>query len=163
MAPLEVVYPEDAELRTAETVPKLAKLKVALDSGAGVHVINKEDAPGHAVRPSTMSKSGAAFLAADGGRIANHGELSVSMLSRDSQGKTHRICSRFEAADVTRALWSVGLICDAGLNVRFTSEKALVTDKGGKELCVFHRTNGLYIAEVDVEAPSPELFHRRGD
>ena len=104
----------------ARRTPKYTKMQVALDSGAGAHVMNHQDAPGYEVRPSAMSKAGAAFLAADGGRIPNHGELTVNMLSTDSEGTPHRITSRFEAADVTRALWSVGLICDSGLQVRFS-------------------------------------------
>ena len=167
LAPLEVVYPEGAELLATGTEdrkpPKYTKLKVALDSGAGAHVINRRDAPGYRVPPSAMSKAGAAFLAADGGRIPNYGEVRVNMISLDSNGASHRITSRFEAADVTRALWSVGLICDSGLDVQFSSEKALVKDKGGNEVCVFHRENGLYVAVVQVEGPeNPEGFQRPG-
>jgi len=109
-----------------------------------------------------MSKAGAAFLAADGGRIANYGEVHVNLLSYDSKGKSHSISSKFEAADVTRALWSVGLICDSGLRVQFTSERALVLDKQGTEVCAFKRTNGLYVTEVDVENPNYKDFQRRG-
>ena len=157
---MEVVYPEATEILAADAeVPRFTKLKVALDSGAGAHVINKRDAPGYSVKPSAMSKAGAAFLAADGGRIPNYGEVTVSMVSHDSKGEPHRISSRFEAADVTRALWSVGLICDSGLDVTFAAERALVSDKDGQEVCVFHRTNGLYVAEVQVENPG---FHRPG-
>ena len=160
---MEVVYPDETELlTTGAEVPQFTKLKVALDSGAGAHVINKRDAPGYQIQPSAMSKAGAAFLAADGGRIPNYGEVTVSMLSCDSSGGTHRISSRFEAADVTRALWSVGLICDSGLDVQFSAEKALVIDKTGQEVCVFHRTNGLYVAEVQVENPMHQGFQRHG-
>ena len=166
LAPLEVVYPDGAELLAtgAEKAapPKYTTLKVALDSGAGAHVINARDAPGYQVRPSAMSKSGAAFLAADGGRIANYGEVHVNMVSVDSNGEQHHISSRFEAADVTRALWSVSLICDSGLDVRFTAERALVLDAKGQELCVFQRCNGLYVAEVKVENPHHEDFQRPG-
>ena len=157
---MEIVYPEETQLLAADAdVPQFTTLKVALDSGAGAHVINKRDAPGYQVQPSAMSKSGAAFLAADGGRIANYGEVTVNMLSHDSKGGTHRISSRFEAADVTRALWSVGLICDSGLDVQFSAENAVVRDKEGRELCVFQRTNGLYVTEVQIENPG---FHRPG-
>ena len=124
--------------------------------------MNKKDAPGYQVQPSAMSQAGAALLAADGGRIPNYGEITVSMVSLDSKGGSHRISSRFEAADVTRALWSVGLICDSGLDVKFSAEKALVLDKTGQEVCVFHRTNGLYIAEVQVENPNHQGFQRHG-
>ena len=160
---MEVVYPDDTELMAAgPELPRYTTLKVALDSGAGAHVINRRDAPGYTVSPSAMSRAGAAFLAADGGRIPNHGEVTVNMVSVDSKGGEHRISSRFEAADVTRALWSVGLICDSGLDVQFSSERALVKNKRGEEVCVFERCNGLYIAEVKVENPAHADFQRQG-
>ena len=159
----EVVYPDETELLAAGSdVPKYMKMKVALDSGAGAHVVNRSTVPGYRVRPSAMSQAGAAFLAADGGRIMNYGEVQLNLVSYDSQGRGHQITSKFEAADVTRALWSVGLICDSGLDVQFTSAKALVLDKSGREVCAFHRTNGLYIAEVEVENPNHQDFQRRG-
>ena len=67
--------------------PKYTMLKVALDSGAGAHVSNRSDAPGYPIQPSAMSRGGAAFLAADGGRIANYGEVKANMVSFDSTGK----------------------------------------------------------------------------
>jgi len=156
----EVVFPEGSELQAAETeLPRYTKVTVALDSGAGAHVINKSAVPGHPVQPSALSEAGAAFLAADGGRIRNHGEVRLNLMAKDGSGQQHRISSTFAAADVSRALWSVGLICDSGLKVDFTSSKATVSDQGGKELCVFLRQNGLYVAEVEVENPG---FQRRG-
>ncbi len=162
---IDVVYPEGAELlSSAVEAPRYIALKVVLDSGAGAHVVNKKAVPGYAVRASAMSRAGAAFFAADGGRIKNYGEVQVNMVSLDSQGKQHLITSKFEAADVTRALWSVGVICDSGLDVRFSATRAWVLDEQGQELCVFHRTagSGLYIAEVMVENPDHPDFQRRG-
>ena len=159
----EVVYPEGFELLAHITeVPKYLHLEVVLDSGAGAHVINKKACPGCEIQESEMSKAGAAFLAADGGRMKNYGEVKFNLMSPDSQGGAHRITSKFEVADVTRALWSVGLICDSGLSVKFTSERAWVLDPSGRELCVFHRTNGLYIADVRIENPIHEYFQRPG-
>ena len=158
-----VIYPEGTELLTnVSEVPKYLHLKVVLDSGAGAHVINKKACPGYEIQESEMSKAGAAFLAADGGMIANYGEVKLNLVSPDSKGEGHRITSKFEVADVTRALWSVGLICDSGLNVKFTGQRAWVLDPSGRVLCVFHRTNGLYIADVKVENPMHEDFHRLG-
>jgi len=85
------------------------------------------------------------------------------MVSFDSAGGSHRNSSRFEAAEVTRALWSVGLICDSGLNVNFSSKQATIHDKDGTELCLFTRTNGLYMTEVQVENPMHEGFQRQGN
>ena len=56
-------------------------------------------------------------------------------------------------ADVTRALWSVGLICDSGLRVSFSKTNAYIRDADGNELCMFVRTNGLYMTEVKVDNP----------
>ena len=57
------------------------------------------------------------------------------------------------------------MICDSGFAVQFTSEAAKVVDKTGAEVCAFTRSNGLYIAEVQVENPlyaMREGFHRQG-
>jgi len=80
---MEVVYPDDAELlATGAEEPRFTTLTVALDSGAGAHVINCRDVPGYKVQPSAMSRAGAAFLAADGGRIQNYGEVTVNMIEK---------------------------------------------------------------------------------
>ena len=162
---IDVVYPEGAELlSSAVETPRYISLKVCLDSGACAHVVNKKAVPGYAVKASAMRRAGAAFFAADGGRIKNYGEVQVNMVSMDSKGQKHNTTSRFEAADVTRALWSVGVICDSGLDVRFSATRAWVLDEQGQELCVFHRTkgSGLYIAEVMVENPDHAHSQRRG-
>ena len=75
---------------------------------------------------------------------------------------SHNISSKFEAADVTRALWSVGLICDAGSDVKFNKNKASVMNSSGVELCAFNRENGLYVANVKVRNPKHPDFQRPG-
>ena len=62
---------------------------------------------------------------------------------------------------MARALWSVGLICDSGLKVSFSKTNAYVHDADGNELCVFVRTNGLYVADFKIENPSHPDFRRR--
>ena len=81
-------------------------------------------------------------MGADGGRIANHGESLLKIVSEDSKGNKHHITSNFQVADVTKALWSVGLICDSGLDVRFKKHEALILDARGVELCRFERIGG---------------------
>ena len=156
----EVVYPPGRELNLAE-IPKYLTMKVVLDSGAGAHVINAKACPGYRVEESEMSRSGAAFRGADGGRIPNLGQVTLNLVSGDSKGNGHEITSKFEVADVTRALWSVGLICDSGLKVSFSKTNAYVHDTDGKELCVFVRTTGLYVADVEIENPNHPDFRRR--
>ena len=111
-----------------------------------------------------MSRAGASFRGADGGKIANHGQVTLNLMAPDSEGHGHKILSKFEVADVTRALWSVGLICDSGLKVSFSKTNAWIHDQQGNELCVFHRNSdqGLYIADVKVQNPNHPDFQRPG-
>ena len=162
MLVVEVVAPTSKELNVAAEIPKYLDLKVVLDSGAGAHVVNRKECLGYEVRESAMMKSGAAFRAANGSQIKNHGEVRLNIVAKDSGGGVHNISSKFEAADVTRALWSVGLICDAGLNVRFNAAKATVSDQSGKELCMFARENGVFVATVQIANPRHPDFPRQG-
>jgi hypothetical protein len=111
---------------------------------------------------SALSKAGVAFVGADGGRIANHGGPLLKIVSEDSKGNKHHITSNFQVADVTKALWSVGLICDSGLDVRFKKHEALILDSRGVELCRFERIGGLYVTTVMLENPEHQDFHRQG-
>ena len=160
----EVVYPEGSEelMIAGADPPKYVSLKVVLDSGAGAHVVNRNDIPGYQVMESALSRAGAAFLGADGGRIANHGESLLKIIAEDGHGKSHHTTSNFQVADVTRVLWSVGLICDSGLDVKFNKDEAYVLDREGHKLCRFERTGGLYVATVRLENPEHPDFQRRG-
>ena len=109
-----------------------------------------------------MSKAGAAFVGADGGRIANHGESLFKIVSEDSKDNKHHITSNFQVADVTKALWSVGLICDSGLDVRFKKHEALSLDPKSVELCRFERIGGLYVITVMLGNPEHQYFRRQG-
>ncbi len=162
--PLEVVYPEGSEslLMAGHDPPRYITMEVVLDSGAGAHVVNRKAIPGYAVEASALSRAGAAFLAADGGRIKNHGESLLQLVAVDSKGGEHAIQSTFQVADVTRALWSVGLICDSGLDVRLRKDDASVLDTSGRELCHFVRSGGLYLATVRLENPEHPDFRRPG-
>ena len=127
-----------------------------------IHVVNRHDIPGYQVMESALSTAGAAFLGADGGRIANHGESLLKMVADDGHGQGHRITSNSQVADVMKALWSVGLMCDSGLGVRFNKDEAYVLDGAGNKLCRFERTGGLYAATVRPENPEHPDFRRPG-
>jgi hypothetical protein len=158
----EVVLP-NGEMHVAQSeIPRYVTMEVVLDSGAGAHVANKRHVPGYKVVPSALSKLGAAFVAADGGKIDNQGEALLSLITTDSKGAGHAVKANFQIADVTRALWSVGLICDSGLQVTFAAMSASILDKSGRELCHFERRHGLYIATVKLENPMHEGFGRPG-
>ena len=101
-------------------------------------------------------------MAADGGKIDNEGEALLNMVTTDSKGGGHAVKANLQIADVTRALWSVGLICDSGLQVTFAAMSASILSKAGEEICHFERRHGLYIATVQLENPRHESFGRPG-
>ncbi len=150
----EVVFPDNSVMTADITQKEFIEMEVVLDSGAGAHVANKDHIPGYMVVPSMLSKAGAAFVGADGSRIKNYGEAALLMMTTDSNGKQHAVESKFQVADVTRALWSVGVICDSGLKVLFDADHATVHDRKGVELCRFERRQGLYIATVKLKNPA---------
>ena len=53
--------------------------EVVLDSGAADHVTDNTDAPGYAIEPSDGSKAGKGFIAANGARIPNRGQMTLSL------------------------------------------------------------------------------------
>ena len=82
----------------------------------------------------------------DGGTIANLGQKSLNRSDED-----HNLCSVWQIAAGTRPLMRVGKICDEGHNIAFDAVQAVVRDKGGTELCKFHRTpGGSYVAKMKI-------------
>ena len=154
----ELWMPEGAAVYTLGQ-PEFIEIEVILDSGAGLHVGNKKHFPGYVVEPNDISKAGGGFVAADGGVIDNQGEVLLDMLTLDGLGGEHMVSSKFQVADVTRALWSVGVICDAGLEAKFKAEYAVVCKPDGTPVCHFERKKGLYVTTVKVRNPLFAGFH----
>ena len=70
--------------------------------------------------------------------------------------------SCFQIAKVTRPLMSVGRICDNGMKVEFTHDKAIVINPEGAHVCVFERKpGGLYTCKFRLKSPMPG-FTRQG-
>ncbi len=122
-------------------------IKIALDSGAGNHVAGPHDVRGMTIQPSSASKKGLGFIAANGARIPNLGETKVVMKEAD---RSNSIQSTFQIAEVSRPLYSVSHICDEGCEVHFCATHAWVT-KGDKEIARFPRERGLYVAEMAIQ------------
>ena len=127
-----------------------------LDSGAVAHVLNPEDAPGYAVKESPGSKRGQMYTGADGGKIANMGEIDLQMLALNEHTKQeHEIRSTVQAAKVTKPLFSVGQICDRNIDVLFKRGYAVTIDaKTGKEITRHPRVNGTYRFKAKLRSPS---------
>ena len=131
----------------ADTLP----FPVVLDPGAAEHVADSIDAPGYSVEPSPGSRAGAGFVAANGERILNRGQMCLQLDS--SSGVA--LNSTFQVSKTTRPLWSVGRIFDSGCTVTFDANGAIVKHtQSGRELCIFERSQGLYVGKVDLRKPT---------
>ena len=74
------------------------KVQVAIDSGAAASVMPEGLLRGQTVLPSDGSKKGAQYLAADGGRIPNLGEVHLGLVTKEQ----HRCRITFQVANVKR-------------------------------------------------------------
>ena len=115
----------DCEEEQINNVQEEIPFEVVLDSGAAEHVTDNVDAPGYSVVPSEGSKSGKGFIAANGARIPNKGQMTLSLKTEHDTN----INSTFQVCQTNRPLWSVGKICDAGCEVLFTAQGAVVKQK----------------------------------
>ena len=153
------------ELNVADAGFAEEVIQIALDSGAGEHVANRNIAPSYSIAESPGSRAGQHFVAAGGARIPNEGQFKLRLRSGGrARGEGKDIESTFQVAKVTRPLWSVGRICDEGFSVNFTQTEAVVIDKAGKGICKFHRKGGLYVTDLHLKNPIDKAqdFPRRG-
>ena len=89
-------------------------------------------------------------MAANGERIPNRGQANLQTRS----GKLP-IKSTFQVSKISKPLWSVGKLCDAGLTVQFGKDSAVVSRvSNGKKIGEFKRKNGLYIGNLQLRNPS---------
>ena len=122
--------------------------EVVLDSGAVDHVADSAEAPGYAV--SREGKSVMSFTAANGDPIENRGVMILNLTTTEG----FPIQSKFQVCNVSRPLWSVGKICDVGCTVTFDNRGAHVKHNAtGKNLCLFERRGGLYVARLPLSRP----------
>ena len=140
----------DSEEDQLNNVQEDVPFEIVLDSGAADHVSDSVDAPGYSVEPSAGSKAGKGFIAANGARIPNQGQMALSLKTEDGK----QINSTFQVCKTNRPLWSVGKICDSGCRVVFSMDKAeVVHEKSGKRVCSFQRQGGLYVANLKLGRP----------
>ena len=101
-------------------------------------------------------------MVGDGGKIPELGEKHLNLDAPLLNGM-NAVTSKFQIANVTRPLMSVGNICDHGLFVTFDPKCAVVKDGDGKEVCRFTRTEGgLYTAKMKLKAPPKTPFGGQG-
>ena len=132
------------------SAPEYTDFNVVLDSGAADHVVDNADTVGYKVHESAGSKAGSCFIAANGERIPNRGEVRLEMKSGPIP-----IRSTFQVSRISKPLWSVGKLCDAGYMVEFGKTEAKVTHSAtGKVVGNFPRHQGLYVGNMQLRNPS---------
>jgi len=134
-------------------------VKVAIDSGAGSHVMSPADLEGYALEPSPASIRGKGFVAANGGRIDNLGQCHIKMGQRGENGMKTTV----QVAEVSRPLMSVSQICDAHSDNRviFSASEGIVM-RNGTVLARYPRSGGLYVAEMEIDDAKPAGFRGQG-
>ena len=136
------------------------EFEVALDSGSQDHVCDEIDCPGYVTEPSPGSMRGQCFIVGNGGRLDNKGQRSLNLEPLDDDSTPLKSC--FQIAKVTRPLMSVGRICDNGMKVEFTHDKAIVINPEGAHVCAFERKpGGLYTCKFRLKNPMSG-FTRQG-
>ena len=120
--------------------------------------MSSTDTPGYEVVDSPGSKAGSCFVAANGERIPNRGQVNLQMRS----GKLP-IKSTFQVSKISKPLWSVGKLCDAGFKVEFDKSAATITQiSTGKQVGKFPRTHRLYIGRMELKNPTaPSSFQQQ--
>ena len=158
IAIIEAEQDDDQALATAQEWID-DEFEVALDSGSTDNVCHPEDAPGYVVEASQGSRRGQKFVVGDGNKISNDGEVRLNL--QTIEDSPNDIGSTLQVAKVSRPLMSVGKICDHGMKVRFSSDKAEVM-KGAAAVCTFEMIHqGLCLAKLRQKRPDAP-FGRQG-
>ena len=123
---------------------------MVLDSGAADHVIHRRAAPGYELQESAGSEAGSCFVAANGERILNQGQVTLDMKSGNVPIK-----STFQVSKISKPLWSVGKLCDAGYEVEFQRDQAVIRHgASGQAIGSFPRCQGLYVGNLQLRNPT---------
>ncbi len=163
MCGVNLFIAEDAEVNVSDAAEdEYILIEIALDSGAGDHVMARVDAPGYEVKESAGSRRGQNFLGAGGHRMPNEGQMILSLLAPSGKDGEEAISSIFQVSGVTRPLWSVSKICDAGYTARFNKWRVEILDDKQNVVCVVERQGGLYVARMKLKNPRHPGFARQG-
>jgi hypothetical protein len=140
---------EAAAPRSLNMVEEFLDINIVLDSGAAEHVTDSTEATGYDIAPSEGSKAGDGWRTANGEIIPNRGEMVLELESGNQ-----KISSKFQVGRVSRPLWSVGKLCDAGYKVVFDKDKAVVIHKATEHpVTTFQRRNALYTCDMRLRNP----------
>ena len=133
-------------------------IELILDSGCCDHIMDVEAlAPGYAIMESERSRRGGGFIVGNGEKLDDIGEAQLNLEANlVPTGGPIGFTSTFQAARVTRPLFSVSKICRNGFRCEFDSDQALIIEKAtGETVCKFVERNGIYVTTVKLKSPAP--------
>ena len=138
-------------------------MEVAVDSGAAASVLPERCLPEHPVKPSEGSRSGVHYLAANGGRIPNQGEMALDFVTKER----YRGHIAFQVADVKRPLLAVSTLAKSGNEVTFSENGGTITHRRTGRKTTFVKKDGIYVLEILVApatagGPGGTDFARQG-
>ena len=121
----------------------------------------EDDTPAELFSISEGSRNGKGFIAANGDRIRNEGEVHLNLEAANGSGGVQGLKSTFQSARVSRPLMSVSQICDHGFKCIFEKDRATVVDSDLQPRFVCERRGGLYTAPMKLKAPPPPAPFQR--
>ena len=140
--------PKNAKMMDVYTVTneKGEDLWITVDSGAMENVISDWMAPQFKVKPSTGSRNGVQYVAANGNMMSNRGEKDVKVTEEEG----HWCVLKMQVTDVQLPLMSVAWICDAGHKVTFTKAGGIIEHEATGQRMKFQRVDNVYRLKVGV-------------
>ena len=144
---------------SAETWQGYECVEALMDSGAGECVCGPQHFEAMAVRVDpNRAGAGVEYVCADGGRICNMGEKSVSGLSDEGV----KLAINFQVTTVDRPLIAVSKLTAAGHQVWFGQDFGTITHGVTGKSTKFHRKNGVYVLKIWVPRPATEQSSSSG-
>lgn len=123
------------------------KFSAYIDSGAIESVAPRKELPEFAIRESAGSRRGQHYATANGARIPNEGEQMVEALTNEYVP----VQMKYQVANVTKALCSVGQVCDQDNAVLFTKTGGYILNLRNKWKTPFSREGKMYVLDTWVK------------
>ena len=128
------------------------RIRVQVDSGAIDTVAPKSVGRAFGMRETPMSKNNIGFVAANGSKITNFGERTVTGYTDDGEG----VSMRMTCADVRKVLGSVHRMNRGGNRVVLDGDESYIESKQTGRQTKIHYEQGQYILYLWVPADSSE-------
>ena len=153
--------PVDEDLNMVKSEGAWEEFTAVMDSGAAESVAPLEAAPNVPMQASRGSKSGQKFHTADGTKLPNHGEKNIVAITDEGRS----VAMKYQVADITKPLCSVGKVTDSNNLVCFNREGGIIYHLGSKKITPFKREGGVYVLRtwISRDGTSTESdFGRQG-